>query len=1000
MIGKATAVLATLKTALLTVVGVFASLLTPGVALVAVVGLVVAAFAALLVGTEQGRAVLAATGRLIKEGVVFAFNLLRDALEGAWEWTKTFSAGLIDMIPQVVLDSLDSMAKTIGGWADAIGRTNDLSQLTRDLEGLAEGGRLTGEALETVARQAIALRDQGKLLTDELTDVVARFEEMQREAAHLKSMLDALSQVTSLDYLSTVTLQLAESGQTSSEVMKVIAQRAQELQPEGEALSEVLQRVVNAYGEAATAGKGFGDNTGDAGPPVKALSDEVQALVDQFQGRGLIQSALKAAEAVRHVGGVSKLTADDQDQLRETVEGAIDAYRRLGQTAPPAVSALADEIGALADETERLGREQRTRASEGAFAYARAQGAVNRVMESNRLAAVRAQFATHLQTQAHVEATDATFDFERDLGHLRQTMEQGIETAGNMEITLAALAGQLGGAAGQAFNLATAMLEHNRAQDEAARLGEQTSEQFGKIRIGAAIAGAALQTLGDAIGGTAGAILSEVGNIATAFASGGVVGAVIAGIGAAIKGLKALFSVSQAEKDARAFADAYADTIIKTLTTSQLAEAADAALGAWRGNERGAQFLIGVRDGFVAAGRSAAEAEQLVGRYWKAVRDGSPEAVKAIEAQIDAVVKVGQAVQELQAFDSATDQLQQLTSAAEFFGVAAEEMGARLGNAFQAVEQAATAEDIAQHFHTLLASGVDLGTALDLAKDKVQGVIAASVQMGTEIPASMQPIAAQLIAQGQLLDDSGQKITDINQLEFGTSMTEGLQILVLSMNQLVETMGGEIPAAAKQFAEGVGQSATAAGASLDQQLLAQIANIGLAVHDLSVEDLAQMAAAFEATAQAAGLSLEGVLGEQLDALTTGLGSMSRDALPELVRSFQQTATDAVQAFDRIPRTLTFEHRTRYSSSGLPGATTRSGFQSGTAGRFVDFGVGTAVVLHGRERVVTEAEGRREAADLGALRQELADLKRVMARDQDELPFRLSRAIRDAMAETV
>ena len=46
------------------------------------------------------------------------------------------------------------------------------------------------------------------------------------------------------------------------------------------------------------------------------------------------------------------------------------------------------------------------------------------------------------------------------------------------------------------------------------------------------------------------------------------------------------------------------------------------------------------------------------------------------------------------------------------------------------------------------------------------------------------------------------------------------------------------------------------------------------------------------------------------------------------------------------------------------------------------------------------DGRREASDLGALRQELADLKRIMERGQDELPFRMSRAIRDAMAETV
>ena len=186
-----------------------------------------------------------------------------------------------------------------------------------------------------------------------------------------------------------------------------------------------------------------------------------------------------------------------------------------------------------------------------------------------------------------------------------------------------------------------------------------------------------------------------------------------------------------------------------------------------------------------------------------------------------------------------------------------------------------------------MASGVDLGTALDLAKDKVQGVITASLQMGAEIPAAMQPIAAQLIEQGQLLDASGKKITDINQLEFGTSMTEGLQILVLSMNQLVETMGGEIPDAAKKFAQGVGDGARQAEQALREDVLAQIEHIGLAVHDLSVKDLATMAATFESTAQAAGLSLEGVLGEQLDALKTGLGSMSRDELPQLVRSFQQ-----------------------------------------------------------------------------------------------------------------
>ena len=815
----------------------------------------------------------------------------------------------------------------------------------------------TTESLKELQAQAAAF---GTVVEDALTKEIRTLTENILVGAESMGVfdqrLDELSRATNL----------------TDDQVHALADAARTLAEQGHVVTDQMQQMI-AQSEALK------HATDDSADTVETLSDEVQALVDQFQGRGLIQSALEAAEAVKEVGGVATLTADQQDQLRETITGAIDAYRRLGQTAPPALQELSGELRVLELADRELARAvQRHQVIN--------EKSIDQFLEMNR---VGTEYVVNLDT-----LVQGTVEAEQAFGHLDTTVVESIKTTSQYEVALASLAGQLGGAAGQSLNLAISMLEANKNLKD----GEQG---FSTIRIGAAKASAVFHTLGDAIGGTAGKILSEVGNIAQAFASGGLVGGIIAGVGAAIKGLTSLFGVSEAEKKARAFADTYADTIIKTLNDAQLAEAVDAALGAWRGNERGAQFLIGVRDGFVAAGRSAAEAEQLVGRYWKAVRDGSPDAVKAIEAQIDAVVKVGQAVQELQTFDSATDQLQQLTSAAEFFGVAADQMGERLGTAFQAVEQAATAEDIAQHFHTLLASGVDLGTALDLAKDKVQGVITASVQMGTEIPAAMQPIAAQLIAQGQLLDESGKQITDINQLEFGTSMTEGLQILVLSMNQLVETMGGEIPAAAKQFAQGVGDGARDAARTLHDTVLAQVENIGLAVHDLSVEDLAQMAAAFEATAQAAGLSLEGVLGEQLDALTTGLGSMSRDELPQLVRSFQQTATDAVQALDRIPRTLTFDHHTRYSSSGSRGAPDvgSESFQSGTHGRFVDFGAGTAVVLHGRERVVPEAEGCREASDLGALRKELADLKRIMARGQDELPFRMSRAIRDAMAET-
>lgn len=68
---------------------------------------------------------------------------------------------------------------------------------------------------------------------------------------------------------------------------------------------------------------------------------------------------------------------------------------------------------------------------------------------------------------------------------------------------------------------------------------------------------------------------------------------------------------------------------------------------------------------------------------------------------------------------------------------------------------------------------------------------------------------------------------------------------------------------------------------------------------------------------------------------------------------------------------------------------RFGFQHGTGGRFLDFGAGTPVVLHGRERVMTEAEGRAEGSAFAVL----ADEFRRWRHDQ---PRATAIAVRDAL----
>ena len=116
-------------------------------------------------------------------------------------------------------------------------------------------------------------------------------------------------------------------------------------------------------------------------------------------------------------------------------------------------------------------------------------------------------------------------------------------------VALAALAGQMGGAAGQAMNLVVAMRAHNEEQKLAAETGEATEKEFSKIEIAAATLGAAFSAIGEAVGGTAGAVLSELGTIASAFATGGVVAGIMAGIGSLIKGIKGLFGRGKKKRE-------------------------------------------------------------------------------------------------------------------------------------------------------------------------------------------------------------------------------------------------------------------------------------------------------------------------------------------------------------------------------------------------------------------------------------------------------------------
>ncbi len=326
-------------------------------------------------------------------------------------------------------------------------------------------------------------------------------------------------------------------------------------------------------------------------------------------------------------------------------------------------------------------------------------------------------------------------------------------------------------------------------------------------------------------------------------------------IGSLIGKLFSIGGPSEAELAGRKTAGAFRDGVIATLTDGQLAEAAQAALGgAWRGNEQGAQFLIGVRDAYLAVGKSAAEAEAMVTRLWAAEARG-PEAVAAVQREMQVVLDQAEALGEAEraivarnreiadglsgivdagqaAFDPAqldpylaqmqeaglltaaqaaemrhladeahTD-WQAMEEAARTYGVAMKTVVDAAGNETQVLDESLLglghaqakltdeAGRLAAAWDLLTGKGARTGAAIRGMTDEAQGFVTQALEMGIALPAAMQPMIEKMIEQSVLTDQNGQKLTDISQLQFAVPLTSGFDLLADKIQMLIIALGG------------------------------------------------------------------------------------------------------------------------------------------------------------------------------------------------------------------
>lgn len=121
-----------------------------------------------------------------------------------------------------------------------------------------------------------------------------------------------------------------------------------------------------------------------------------------------------------------------------------------------------------------------------------------------------------------------------------------------------------------------------------------------------------------------------------------------------------------------------------------------------------------------------------------------------------------------------------------------EKYGISLDGAGAQVKQLATTasfKTIIDDIETMERAGIEVGHMLSGMADEISKAVQQSVKFGTEVPGNMKPYIEALIKSGQLLDENGNKITDISTIKFGAPVKTEADIINEAMTKLDEAIG-------------------------------------------------------------------------------------------------------------------------------------------------------------------------------------------------------------------
>ncbi|MGE3404591.1 MAG: hypothetical protein AB7K63_18525 [Vicinamibacterales bacterium] len=112
--------------------------------------------------------------------------------------------------------------------------------------------------------------------------------------------------------------------------------------------------------------------------------------------------------------------------------------------------------------------------------------------------------------------------------------------------------------------------------------------------------------------------------------------------------------------------------------------------------------------------------------------------------------------------DDTTAEFGEMQSIAKQYGIDL----AALGGKFQQSKLDDAAGKVYSAFKTLKDAGADVGGVLYGMRDEISELVVDARKFGTEIPSNMRPLIEELARSGNLIDENGDKITDLGALKF------------------------------------------------------------------------------------------------------------------------------------------------------------------------------------------------------------------------------------------